>query len=542
MRQVKIKYKYSAAYSLVEIMVAVFITSLVSIAVVSLYTTGSNTFFQIIETSKQSDESIVLFTMIEKDLSRGGFAHPIRSHVDYCGTKINPSDAIKTEDVTHALLGGTVSSVSSCFDKPTTIAYGDDDIERFKVTYAKGTGLKANILFKKIERTDDCNALIVSDDKLSDNAKAIIHDWLPVSINVQSFNAEISSEKPDIVDIEMKLQSQRNPDLMLDFIKRVFVRNQSIYVTSEECEKTCPNAIKPFVNYQISEDHATWNPDTKNIPGGLIYFDSGYDAKTDDLKFQTVTPPLVPTPIDGTLKSDFGSGYQIGAGTGAQYQSLLSSVKYVYDDQGGSPSTKNISLFLFSDTCDSPQRYKLSSQEKVYCLVDKSEDFTWSASNTEAEATKYYKLDGKLLSINDDNENVWIFENSFFEDPIDLAWTGGKKTDEVWKWPNGDEIEDFIRSDSGTSFVDGFTVAPDDYVGENANYLWIWINNLFPGTWLGNSVDNHPGIQKYIIEFQPPLNPQLTCQDDNPGGCVNHYSSTSILIEELNLCHSHKDD
>ena len=149
MRLVKIKYKYSAAYSLVEIMVAVFIASLVSIAVVSLYTTGLRTFFQITETSKQSDESIVLFTMIEKDLSRGGFIHPIRSHVDYCGTKINPSDAVKTEDVTHALIGGTVSSVSSCFDKPTTIAYGDDDIERFKVTYAQGTGLKANILFKK---------------------------------------------------------------------------------------------------------------------------------------------------------------------------------------------------------------------------------------------------------------------------------------------------------------------------------------------------------------------------------------------------------
>ena len=151
MRLVKIKYKYSAAYSLVEIMVAVFIASLVSIAVVSLYTTGLRTFFQITETSKQSDESIVLFTMIEKDLSRGGFTHPIRSHINYCGTKINSSDAIKTEDVTHDLLGGTVHSVSSCFDKPIADAYGYNDIERFKVTYAKGTGLKTNILFKKIE-------------------------------------------------------------------------------------------------------------------------------------------------------------------------------------------------------------------------------------------------------------------------------------------------------------------------------------------------------------------------------------------------------
>ena len=544
MRQVKIKYKYSAAYSLVEIMVAVFITSLISIAVVSLYSTGSRTFFQIIETSKQSDESIVLFTMIEKDLSRGGFTHPIRSHVDYCGTKINSSDAIKIEDVTHDLLGGTVSSVSSCFDRPIADAYGYNDIERFKVTYAKGTGLKKNILFKKIERTDDCNTLIVSDDKLSDNAKALIHDWLPVSINVQSFDATISEEKPDIVDIEMKLQSQRNPDLMLNFIKRVFVRNQSIYATSEECEETCPNAIKPFFNYQISDDYATWDPDIKTVPGGLIFFESGYDETTDDLKFPTISPPLIPTPIAGTLKSDFGSGYQIGAGTGAQYQKLLSSAKYVYDDKGGSPLTKKISLFLYSDTCDLPRTSFYKSNSKVYCLIDNGADIIWSASKADAESKKYYKHDGELLSTNDDNELFWIFDNSFFEEMIEAAWIGGKKTvdelgDEVWKWLNGEVFKDFIRRDFGLGFVETFTVSPIDYVGEDANYLWIWNVKYLTGPWLVASEDNYTtgSIQKYIIEFQPPADPLLTCRSDNRGGCVNHYTSTLIDVEELNLCH-----
>ena len=59
----------SRAFSLVEIMVALVITSMISIAVVSLYTTGLRNFFQIKETSKQANESIVLFNLLEKDFS-----------------------------------------------------------------------------------------------------------------------------------------------------------------------------------------------------------------------------------------------------------------------------------------------------------------------------------------------------------------------------------------------------------------------------------------------------------------------------------------
>ena len=527
MHLVKIKRKYSAAYSLVEIMVAVFITSIISIAVVSLYTTGLRTFFQITETSKQSDESIVLFTMIEKDLSRGGFTHPIRSHVDYCGTKIKFSDAIKIdEDVTHDLLGGTVPlTVSSCFDKPITDAFGYNDIERFKITYAQGTGQKANILFKKIERTDDCKTLIVSNDKLSDNAKAIIHDWLPVSTNVQSFIPTISEKKPDIVDIEMKLQSQRNPDLMLNFIKRVFVKNQSIYVTSEECEQTCPNSIKPFINYQISDDHAIW-PLGTNVPGGLIFFESGYDETTDALEFPTISPPLTPTPIVGELESDFGPGYEIGAGTGAQYQTLLSSVKYVYKDLGEEPSTKNIALFLYSDTCDLPKFYYSQEGLRIYCRKDDGGSITWNASKKEAEDMKYYKLDGKLLSINDDDENNFI-NTTVFRDAW-IGWIGGKKTDDVWKWTGEGDVlieEPFLAS---------IKVIPVDT--PDADYLWYSRPSKSGDAEFNASVEDHP-MEKYIIEFYAPLGSQFTCQEENPGGCVNYYSSTSIEIEELNLCH-----
>ena len=133
MRIAKIKYKNSTAFTLVEIMVAVFITSLVSITVISLYTSGLKTFFQITETSKQADEFIVLFTTMEKDLSRGGFTHPIRSDLSFCGTGISPANAVKIAEIVDVpSLGGdedgTVTSISSCFDRPTSIADGNDNI------------------------------------------------------------------------------------------------------------------------------------------------------------------------------------------------------------------------------------------------------------------------------------------------------------------------------------------------------------------------------------------------------------------------------
>ena len=203
----KILCKRSIAFTLVEIMVAVIITSMIAIAVVSLYSTGNRTFFQIIETNKLSNESLVLTTMIEKDLAIGGFTHPVRGNSEACELEtgnlgIYPSDAVRiTSDPSEGLL-----IISSCFDK----SYSGSDghfVERYKISYRRNN----NILEKKIERTDDCNSPVDEESEMSFNADAITHDWQPVSANIESFSvAEKESYTPegesfiDVIDLEMK--------------------------------------------------------------------------------------------------------------------------------------------------------------------------------------------------------------------------------------------------------------------------------------------------------------------------------------------------
>ena len=111
MRIKKIKYINSKGVSIVEVMVALAITSIIITGVIALYSASLGNFFQIKETGKQANESIVLFTMLEKDFSRGGFNHPFRGNpeADMCGVSaIYEPDALKIINI---------SEVSSCFDK-----------------------------------------------------------------------------------------------------------------------------------------------------------------------------------------------------------------------------------------------------------------------------------------------------------------------------------------------------------------------------------------------------------------------------------------
>jgi len=110
MRIKKIKYINSKGLTIIEAMVTLAITSIIITAVITLYTASLGNFFQIKETGKQANESIVLFTMLEKDFSRGGFNHPFRGNpeADMCGVSaIYEPDALKIINS---------SEVSSCFD------------------------------------------------------------------------------------------------------------------------------------------------------------------------------------------------------------------------------------------------------------------------------------------------------------------------------------------------------------------------------------------------------------------------------------------
>ena len=63
------KYK---AFTLVELVVAIFITSLVAVTLFNLYDRSAKDFFQVQDTSDLQSEANILFATIEKDLAKGG--------------------------------------------------------------------------------------------------------------------------------------------------------------------------------------------------------------------------------------------------------------------------------------------------------------------------------------------------------------------------------------------------------------------------------------------------------------------------------------
>ena len=526
MRLVKIKLKNLKAFSLVEIMVAVFITSLVSLAVVSLYSTGLSTFFQIKDSAEQSDESIVLFTMIEKDLARGGFTHPIRSNVNFCDTAIAPEQAAEI----HVDELGVFREISACFDRPSSVG-GSEDIERYKISYRQNM-LRTHDLEKKIEAVavNDCDTVITFAE-LSDNAKATIHDWLPISTNLASFVVERKEGFDDVLDIEITLESQGNQDVRLNFIKRIFVKNQSLDVNSEACRATgCPNSTKPFLNYQISEEHGNWNPETNIIPGGYIRLEGGYDETEDELIIPTTEGLVV------TADPERVGSYIIPSGTGSQYQALLNHIKFLHVHDGGSHANREISLFLKSDICTDLTNIQYQQGSKVYCNIENVLEppaIQWTDAKTAAESKKYYKLEGKLVTMNDDDDISFVTTNLLKLD--DIGWIGGKRIEAGdWKWVELGQPVEALLPDIPESRISNDEDAGNNYLYFNYDNTDLPIESIrFTADTVSSSIDE--GIAHYIVEFSTAIGNQ--CDDTNGGrGCVRHYFSKTIILEDLNLC------
>ena len=148
----------SKGFSLIELLIGIFIASLVSFSIYSLFDRGSKDFSQISNTSNLQTEATAIYNLIERDLARGGFVHPIRGDITNAN---NCKDAIP--DNHRLFISSDGKGVSTCFDKPSydgTVAY------RYKVTYrlgATGAGYDANTLYKKVERTDDCTTILTTD-------------------------------------------------------------------------------------------------------------------------------------------------------------------------------------------------------------------------------------------------------------------------------------------------------------------------------------------------------------------------------------------
>ena len=523
----KILCKRSIAFTLVEILVAVIITSMIAIAVVSLYSTGNRTFFQIIETNKLSNESLVLTTMIEKDLAIGGFTHPVRGNSEMCELEtgnlgIYPSDAVRiTSDPSEGLL-----IISSCFDKSYSGDNGDF-VERYKISYRRNN----NIFEKKIERTDDCNSLVDEESEMSFNADAITHDWQPVSANIESFSvAEKPSYTPegesfiDVIDLEIMFQSQKDTNNKLDFAKRIFLKNKSLDLNARLCAEPCRNATRPFENYVISGDESFWNP--SNTIGSAI-------IKIDPDNFDPLEDELVWKPgVLGVPSYDDATGtIVLSSLSGSALQSLVNSMYYVYSPQPDPQNPiKRVSLLLYTDNCNASNTEYFDGN--IYCRIA-ADNLSWENAKTAAENINYYSLSGRLIVIENDREREFVDNNeddgNNILDDNDKVWIGGEKIDDAWQWIAG--VEPVIDD------VDIAVVEPAD---DSKTHLYFEDD----GEQFIPAINADPEVNNYIIEFAQ--NARIACDGDHDGeGCVNQYFMKEIITNDttftdpdsLNLCY-----
>ena len=277
------KLKHSKALSLVEVMVAVFVASLVAIVIITLFNTGTRTFFQVSKTSDLQNESNLLFSMIERDLARSGFVHPLRGDItnaENCQDIIEPENAID-------IVSGT--EVSSCFDRP---GFEDENVLRYKITYKQGpivgvAGSDSNALYKKIERTNDCVIIItqlnmqdVISRSLTSEEIAITHGWQPVSDNIGTINFSYPTigveRNVHILDVDILFQTRGTQVYQLPFRKRVYLKNKSIESSSGLCDNICPNSKYLFADYNISKDPDIYNSADFNIPNATVVIQTGF--------------------------------------------------------------------------------------------------------------------------------------------------------------------------------------------------------------------------------------------------------------------------
>ena len=244
--------KRSKGFSLVELLVGILIASIVSFSVYSLFDRSSKDFSQTVNTSDLKTESTVIFNLIERDLARGGFVHPIRGDIttaSNCKSGISATNAVNINSGTE---------VSACYDKPS---YDGAEAYRYKVTYKLGDGtvglLDTNTIYKKIERTDDCTG----GDTVADadpNLLSTIHSWQPVTSNISSITFSYptigATTNNSILDIDINFVSKKQNSLNLDFRKRVFLRNKSLTGSSVSCDNKCPNSKDIFANLMLSDE------------------------------------------------------------------------------------------------------------------------------------------------------------------------------------------------------------------------------------------------------------------------------------------------
>lgn len=483
------KYK---AFTLVELVVAIFITSLVAVTLFNLYDRSAKDFFQVQDTSDLQSEANILFATIEKDLAKGGFVHPARGDISNAA---NCKDGITAANAVNIASG---TEVSACFDIPN---FDGSVIYRYKITYRKGTftgGPDANTLYKKVERTDDCTTVISSSG--DPNFNSITHDWQPVSDKVGnitfSYPSIGGSTNDNSLDVDILFTANSGNPVSINFNKRVFLRNKNLTGNSTQCDDKCPNAKDLFVNYDVSDDDAIWDPSANNIPSARIAVTTNYIEDEDSFSWDATMATNLSLTVE--FNEDIGVLEIDGTATAQEYQDFLRTVRYVnlVDDQDDrttvSGDDRSIQLALgMPGLCADLIPREVGGVRHFYCYTQETTNgrgaltggattdtltgstLWWGQAELRAEASRYYNLMGYLATITSEAENDYILDKIRDGDgnPI-AAWFGGSDmrdttdsdgnmftgTEGVWRWVGGPEEGNIFFTTSTTDGItDGWT-------------------------------------------------------------------------------------
>ena len=583
----------SKGFSLIELLIGIFIASLVSFSIYSLFDRGSKDFSQISNTSNLQTEATAIYNLIERDLARGGFVHPIRGDITNAN---NCKDAIP--DNHRLFISSDGKGVSTCFDKPSydgTVAY------RYKVTYrlgAIGAGYDANTLYKKVERTDDCTTILTTDT--DPDFTSTVHGWQPVSENINDLTFSrptIGSTNENILNLDMDMQSKNDSDVNLNFRKRIFLRNKPLTNSSTNCDNKCPNSKDIFADYDISSNETNWDPDTRTVPSATVVISENYEDGEDKLQWNTSLASSYGLTVN--FQSSTGILSINGSATAREYESFLRSVNYVNTENDRTARTlytgvdREFILALgFGSLCDDLIGREVSGIRHFYCYVENTTDgrgawnktnlsgnnqLWWGQARLRAENSTYYNLSGYLATITSDAENDYVLDKirDSGGNPI-AAWFGGtdnsggesvlsNASENNWVWAGGPERNTVFFTDDGNSSNDAYvnwrnnepnnccggmynndydnsSLETNEHYPNAAGEHYTQFSNAISGTGYWNDLFV-PGVTYspfqtigYVLEFSTNFpSPTISCGNGSESerlACANYFSSYDLVLDD----------
>ena len=583
----------SKGFSLIELLIGIFIASLVSFSIYSLFDRGSKDFSQISNTSNLQTEATAIYNLIERDLARGGFVHPIRGDITNAN---NCKDAIP--DNHRLFISSDGKGVSTCFDKPSydgTVAY------RYKVTYrlgAIGAGYDANTLYKKVERTDDCTTILTTDT--DPDFTSTVHGWQPVSENINDLTFSrptIGSTNENILNLDMDMQSKNDSDVNLNFRKRIFLRNKPLTNSSTDCDDKCPNSKDIFADYDISSNETNWDPDTRTVPSATVVISENYEDGEDKLQWNTSLASSYGLTVN--FQSSTGILSINGSATAREYESFLRSVNYVNTENDRTARTlytgvdREFILALgFGSLCDDLIGREVSGIRHFYCYVENTTDgrgawnktnlsgnnqLWWGQARLRAENSTYYNLSGYLATITSDAENDYVLDKirDSGGNPI-AAWFGGtdnsggesvlsNASENNWVWAGGPERNTVFFTDDGNSSNDAYvnwrnnepnnccggmynndydnsSLETNEHYPNAAGEHYTQFSNAISGTGYWNDLFV-PGVTYspfqtigYVLEFSTNFpSPTISCGNGSESerlACANYFSSYDLVLDD----------